>query len=73
MTSRAQTWVKVTGIETTRYQRITPIVRAVGLRPMEERAAYRRVPRLELRADGTVHQLDPKRGSDAGNGDGDRV
>jgi hypothetical protein len=53
----------VTGNETTRYERLTPIVAAAGLRSMEARAAYRGVPRLRLSADGILQPITP---ADAG-------
>jgi hypothetical protein len=51
------TWIKTTGSETTRYQRLTPIVAATGLRSMEDPQAYSDVPRLQFTADGILQPL----------------
>lgn len=47
-------WIRSTGVNETKYQRITPIIRAAGLRPMEQREAYQAVPRLLVHSDGRV-------------------
>jgi hypothetical protein len=53
------TWIRVTGSGNVRYERLTPIVAAAGLRSMEDPQAYRNVPRLRLTAGGILEPIPP--------------
>jgi len=50
-------WIRVTGQDRPHHQKLLITSAAHGVKPMEGAHAYRHVPRLALRRDGTVEKL----------------